>query len=136
MRNFKFRAWDIENKNMLYDFLWTLSPMNEVEMEGGSIIYWQSGHRYPVKGNTLDFEIMQFTGMFDKNNKEIYEGDFVSSIVKLKKFEPSTAIQKVIYERNKFQLSPSLWRSLDDLSSEYTREVIGNVFENPEKEVL
>jgi len=56
MREIKFRGWDKSIKKMIYPKLWDNSmPSN-----------WQ--HWY---------ELMQFTGLKDKNEKEIYEGDIV-----------------------------------------------------------
>ena len=59
MRKIKFRAF--ENGKMRYDF-------------------WQRcdlGNYLNSVGVFKDIKIMQFTGLLDKNGKEIYEGDIV-----------------------------------------------------------
>jgi len=65
MREIKFRAWDTVNKR------YTVVSDNEkvcVNFENG----------YLVKHCTLELE--QYTGLKDKNGKEIYEGDTIEYI--------------------------------------------------------
>ena len=67
MREIKFRVWDKD------------IPKNEGELDNptGMMVEWN----YVIKSNYLyealigNHPIMQFTGLKDKNGKEIYEGD-------------------------------------------------------------
>ena len=58
MREHKFRAWNPEEKTMLKPFDLSSNPK-----------YWCD--------NLKDYPLMQFTGLKDKNGVEIYEGDVV-----------------------------------------------------------
>ncbi len=59
MRELKFRAWD--GQRMRYD----------VSVKDG-IAQWREG-----SDAVLSHKVMQYTGLHDKNGREIYEGDIV-----------------------------------------------------------
>jgi len=116
MREIKFRAWDKVNK-----------IMNEV-----CIINFDDNNvglkpDYDYTLSFEDIELMQYTGLKDKNGKEIYEGDIVKSNYK-------TGNLVVFFVRGCFRLTYSkeligIWLEIH-LFEEL--EVIGNIYENPE----
>lgn len=109
MRTIKFRAQDIASNKWLYGDI--RHHKNDV------CIFEQGGNRgEQVKPETVG----QFTGLHDKNGKEIYEGDIIRHKDMVKPYH-------VIYDGHQFAPNDG-WRSLS-----YPKhwEVVGNVFDDP-----
>lgn len=100
-REIKFRAWDSLRKEMIYNFEGTVD--------------WEFKHNY---------EIMQFTGLKDKNGTEIYEGD----ICLFENLSPKKIVIK--YDLGKFNVADFVINSW--LYENQRGAVLGNIYENPE----
>lgn len=134
MRDIKFRAYDKENKEMLdvENLYW-----NEVTGE-----FLIRTTMYSDYFNTDEMILMQYTGLKDKNGKEIYEGD----ILKIPEWlwQDNQELCVCIYNEE-HQTSEIIGFGLyikDGYSGEYKIivpsdewdefEVIGNIYDNPE----
>ena len=125
MREIKFRAWDkkleiMHKKVGLLDFdEWWL----RTSISGGVV-----GERHSFKNEETDrFILEQFTGLSDKNGKEIFEGDIVETGVNAK--------QEVVWREGKWQYRniggedyASFYRLASDMiAPEWKFEVIGTI---------
>ena len=114
----KFRAWDKELQTML--------DVSLIDLKKGVLVgeHWEFGETNFMSFDEI--ELMQSTGLFDKNNKEIFEGDVVS--IDTDEFD----LLFVKYE------SGIYWLMDDEECVEYLSDyykyvsIVGNIYENPE----
>jgi len=148
MREIKFRAWDKDNNKMLVQS--TFMSFHVFLLTPDGLVY--------ENGKLMDYVLMQYTGLKDKNDKEIYEGDIVTESFKgeiiwdgsAKIIQPPIGevywanspsfnihlLQKGTYQdietkeiRDNLHMNHYDGIYIDDWEQ---LEIIGNIYENPE----
>ena len=125
MREIKFRKWDEENKEMIDGDCLAFeeyAPLSELLMQDG---------------------IMQYTGLHDKNFKEIYEGDILQyhdymwnfnadqihiGVVRWQDWNGAFDCERRIIDGK--EVKPE--HGLPGIQFKWQAEVIGNIYETPE----
>lgn len=106
MREIKFRAWSLEHNTM-----------------------WHDIHKTTYFEQFLSNDkriVMQYTGLKDKNGKEIHEGDIVvdhSDVDDKRRYQ-------IIWENAGFEMQTKYLMRMLRIGD--FLEVIGNIYENPE----
>ena len=125
MREHKYRAWD--------DDCYEIIQLEIIDL-ASDWQYYTDGkdERQRCPTNTL----MQYTGLHDKNGKEIYEGDIVEWFDDTNSITPEQTNHKgmIEYSCGSFRTTYSKKWSLSCRESSGLTEckIIGNIHENPE----
>ncbi len=146
MREIKFRAWD-KSKELLVNAELILGIRFDRRHQEPALITYTKKMKPSMEISDLDkifcneFELMQYTGLKDKNGTEIYERD----VVKVTSLEYGVkTIGKVAWGMSDFNHGnypafciPEFESELNSFSQildtgDYEIEVIGNIYEHPE----
>ena len=114
MRELKFRLWNTVRKDMNYE--------GGMAMLGNKLI--QDEHN----------KLMQFTGLKDKNGKEIYGGDIIvcrDGTFEIQ-YEERFAKFIMVNDDDRILTADNIFRGQDADTCMRSIEVIGNIYENPE----
>lgn len=128
MREFKFRAWDKADNKMYYDAEKTYDFIGNDIMEEsfGSLLH------------NDNYIVMQYTGLIDTNNKEIYEGDIVErlDLTPTKNYYGKVDVGVVEYKTSRYILKRKddhyFDMSYDNIFSISQYKVLGNIYETPD----
>lgn len=117
----KYRTWDKEFKEMVYvNALVFDEQVIKATYQNGSI----------VKEDVKNYELMQSTGLRDKNGKEVFIGD----IIKCTRGCPHEVYLEKAYGGKYIGGMPAVYLKglLEGYAWTEAEEVLGNIYENPE----
>ena len=131
MRTIKFRGKSEDNSEWFYGFLQKYQEKyaSRLCVCAVSVRTWKDALLYSVKPDTVG----QFTGLFDKNDKEIFEGDVVkwsNGLMYVVKFLGGMFYASV-EECNEGILGGFPLHRLTEYEDGKC-EIVGNIFDNPE----
>ena len=127
MREILFRGKRLDN------FEWIYGSLIEDKYIVGNVVDWNEDYFNTEYWWRVILETVgQFTGLTDKNGKEIYEGDIL-------KFEAESPYPFLIMDNGVVKYEPCKFYLTDDINeigihvdNWYELEVIGNIHDNPE----
>ena len=149
MREIKFRAFHKEEKKMCevatinfsdgFAYLLGVKPGEDQFIGDREVVV------APKDGRACSFaeiEIMQFTGLLDKNGEPIFEGDILGSRIpeidvkgEIEWHTNTASWQLIAYDSNRVAMTHfRFWGgpSYYELTNSNLFEIIGNIYDNPE----
>ena len=122
-REIKFRAYSSHNHKMY--------PVSNIEWDiDGRIWVTADDGKNGIELIDEEAHLMQYTGLHDKNGREVYEGDVVRT-GKDNIGDPESMIGQVIMREGSWLIENEKMQEAIELFSEITsREVIGNIVED------
>ncbi len=126
----KYRAWYVLAEEMINEILMISFVRKEIigKFSDGST---SVPLKFEDKRNGEDVILMQSTGLFDKNGKEIFEKDILDYNGRKAIVKWHGSYASFIYEFvDELQNRTTEWQPL--YLSYYHFEIIGNIYENPE----
>lgn len=121
----KFRAWDKISKKMF--------PVTMIDF-GQSYVMIEEINGLWCERDFDEIELMQSTGLFDKNGKEVFENDVIrdsDGFEGIVQYDESYGMYGIAYLPT---LSNGIDMTFEELKDNFRNkfEVIGNIYENPE----
>jgi uncharacterized phage protein (TIGR01671 family) len=125
-RQIKFRVWNANKKSWIHG-PHVRADMDGVNLFGETILFGAFMDGVGIE-ELNDCTALQYTGLKDKNGREIFEGDFIRLIE-----DGETSINKIAFNYGHFgiyrgeNIKPTLLWPFVDIC-----EVVGNIFDNKE----
>lgn len=123
-RIIKFRVWDKTKEKMRYpETYYHEAKALWISLDG--IVVEALENEVYYNDEKFGGILMQYTGLKDKNGKEIYEGDVVKNIY--------GGIGEILFDDQKhFRYEVAYGNEIWGLETTEKLEVIGNIYKNPE----
>nr|DAX32828.1 MAG TPA: YopX protein [Caudoviricetes sp.] len=124
----KFRAWEKETQTML--------DVSLIDFKKSVLVgeHWEFGETNFI--NFDDVNLMQSTGLRDKNGKEIFEGDIITNGQDVMCMKRHNTLGFYLEQKEKveFLAGDTELDDFEECAEEVSKmvEIIGNVYENPE----
>jgi hypothetical protein len=124
VREIKFRAWDIRKEKMrgCMEIIWFEDGSLRVNATESEVNYEPLVN---VNDGVQECILMQYTGLKDKNGKEIYEGD----VLKGRKYLITVTFYKGMFSGKQHGINYTEPLASWEMSC---FEVIGNIYQNPD----
>lgn len=126
MKEIKFRAWDTNHKCFYHWFLRDFEILQKINNEMTDC----------MGSNIIE---MQFTGLKDKNGKDIYEGDILNCQWNIDKNIPGDIVEYIIDTKGNCDVAcfalvdaNGNYRNMWNYNTKHILQVVGNIYENPE----
>lgn len=120
MREIKFKAWDKQSKKFV-----GIRKNDYFSIRNDGFIGINNNS---VENPQENYLLCQYTGLKDKNDKEIYEGDIIKE-----EFNHGICNCEIVYDNAGFFIENIKEEIKDNLHWHANGlEVIGNIYENPE----
>jgi uncharacterized phage protein (TIGR01671 family) len=148
MRDIQFRAWDKKRENWCFGDAYVGSMIYSHDVEFSSSPTVDLGlcelavfFSHISEEDSKDrFILMQYTGLTDKDGKEIYEGDIVATFVPDNRFKAKRKTDRTLMVEMKTVEVGDDWGNDYEVFGYFTDSnmsfkdvtVIGNIYENPE----
>lgn len=124
----KYRVWDKELQTML--------DVSLIDFKKGVLVgeHWKFGETNFMSFDEI--ELMQSTGLFDRNGKEIFEGDIITNGKDVMCMKLHNTLGFYVEQKGKveFIADSAVLEEFEEDAKEIADilEIIGNIYENPE----